>query len=80
MLINDEDIINEVHWDPRMGTTTLSHLTAFSSIDGDLFNFLVLNGHDPCIWGVLNEYNPVNSPQYNVITQLSCTTAEPVSI
>jgi hypothetical protein len=75
---NDDKCMTPLHWNAQMGPITQAHLQAFASVDGELFNFLVLNNHDN-VWGVLNEWSPSNSPQYDVISALSGAAAEPLA-
>jgi chitodextrinase len=77
---NDETIMRQTHWDPRMYADTKEHLEAFSAVNGDLFCFLVLQNMSPEYWGVYNVYGGLaNSPQYRIIDEMDGTSATPLA-
>ena len=76
----DEAIVKQIHWDPRMKQATLDHLNVWNRLDGDLFNFLVLNNYGLTDWGIRNTVDPANSPQLEAIEQFNATAPLPVDL
>ena len=67
----DENLMRNNHFDPRMNADTYAHLQAWNKLDGELFNFLALNGAAPTEWAVRNVINPANSPQLDAINNFN---------
>jgi len=76
----DETLLRNLHFDSRMNADTYEHLQAWNQLDGDLFNFLALNGRAPTEWAVRNIDNPANSPQLTAINNFNDDNPLPVTL